>query len=182
MLHWCLVCWIIDSVRAEAGGLRQGERREDIIINDILSDGKLPERNRESSISINWDLVSLLVIQCFFCDGRFLYDALFFRFSSAVFSVNCRECDGELREEGRAKVRGREPPQLQGEPLICRNRSRDLNTCLWLVDCGLSWLLIGRLMTTIRWYEQDNWDVESLKTNCLQVCVLSAPETRLWSG
>ena len=38
-----------------------------------------------------------------------------FRFSSAVFPVNCRERDGQLREEGRAQVRGGEPPQLQGE-------------------------------------------------------------------
>jgi len=36
-----LVCWIMDSARAEAGGSRQGERREDVIINDILSDDSL---------------------------------------------------------------------------------------------------------------------------------------------
>ena len=75
MFHWCLVCWIMDSARAEAGGSRQGERREDVIINDILSDGKLPERNRGSSFSINWDLASLPML--LFCDGRFLYNALF---------------------------------------------------------------------------------------------------------
>ena len=58
-----------------------------------------------------------------------------FRFSSAVFPVNCRERDGQLREEGRAQVRGGEPPQLQGER---------------------AWALIGRLLTLVRWYEQDN--------------------------
>ena len=44
----------------------------------------------------------------------------FSRFSAAIFSVNRGECDGQLREEGRAQVRGPEPPQLQGEegPLI----------------------------------------------------------------
>ena len=55
---------------------------------------------------------------------------------------------------------------------------------LWLVDewevdmrteeelpIGRLWPLIGRLMTTTIWYEEDNWDVESLKTNCLRVCV-----------
>ena len=68
-----------------------------------------------------------------------------FRFSSAVFPVNCRERDGQLREEGRAQVRGGEPPQLQGErALIGRDRSPS------------HWPLIGRLMTFVRWYEQDN--------------------------
>ena len=50
------IVWMIGSGRAETGGSRlrpRRERREDIIINDILSDGKLRERNRESSISIN---------------------------------------------------------------------------------------------------------------------------------
>ena len=43
-----------ESSRDQRSRLRpRRERREDIIINDILSDGKLLERNRESSIYIN---------------------------------------------------------------------------------------------------------------------------------
>ena len=41
----------VEDVGSEMG--RQARQRDNIIINDILSDGKLRERNRESNICIN---------------------------------------------------------------------------------------------------------------------------------